>query len=359
MSDRIGRLGLLRIWCIAYAAGILLVVWGMRRGLVESLFIARLPAASVPFFIILALCADIAKGPALLQSHGHVGSIMGASALIGSFGAGIIGRWWGNQGAMLTAFFFSLLAIAMAFMMRPVPQQRGSHANFIDSMRVVLRDPLLSLTVLSFSMVRVGNVNINVVYVLYAAFRFEWTILEVSFMLGIRGALAVYLQAAGTQLLARQPPKAAIKALHWLMFAHPLSMLTMGLAWDGTSFMFFSTLNTITWVAISILTSKVAALSHKEGIAGLALGAVGSLQNLIEIFAAIGFGWLLRYTVKTYAPTSAASGLPFYVNGLWYLLACGVLWFADARYGENRAGWRVDPVEDSDDDNADLPSTPV
>lgn len=348
LSDRFGRAGLLRIWCAAYAAGILLVMVGYQFGHVSYLFLARLPAFSVPFFISLALCSDVATGPALMQSHGHIGAVFGLAALAGSLAAGFIGRIWGNAGALAASLGFACVGMVSVLQLNPPPHQKGVHAGFFDALRVVSRDPLLLLTVLSFALIRVGNVNVNVVYVLYAAYRFEWTIFEVSVLLGVRGALTVYLQTAGMQALSRQPARVAITVLFLTMWAHPASMVAMALASTGPQFAVMTLLNTVTFVSISILTSTVAALSHRDGVSGLALGAVGSIQNGIEIGGAIAFGSLLRYSIATYPPHSLGIGLPFYVNAVWYVGACLVLHVADFKFGHGRIGWRISKAEISD-----------
>jgi DHA1 family tetracycline resistance protein-like MFS transporter len=353
LSDRFGRVTVFKVWSIAFAFGVFLVAIGARVNAVEYLFVARLAPVSVAFFVSLALCADVARGPALLQSHGHIGAVHGAAALFGSLAAGVVGHFSGRIAAVMSGFAFALVAALTTFSINAPPPQKGAHTSFIDALKVIARDPLLLLCVIGFAMIRVGNVNVAVFYVLYASYRFDWTIWEISVLLGIRGALSVYLQTVCTQQLSRLPPKTTITALMWFLVSHPVTMVMMGASWDGKTFAITSLVNTVSFVAISILTTKVAALSHKDGISGLALGAVGSLQNFIEIFVALVCGAFLQYAVKHIPADSPFAGLPFYANAIWFTAACVVFWVADRFYGDGRPGWRIEATDMSDTETED------
>lgn len=341
LSDRLGRLRLLRLWAVAYLLAIACVAYAQSSGDVTGLFLARLPALTVPMILMLAICADCVSGPALLQAHGYVRAVFGLSFLVGSLLAGAIGHYQSRFAAVLMGLCLGFAAVVVGMFVHAPTVVKGAHDSYMTAARIVAKDSFLRLVVVAFAMVRVGYVNAYMMFALYTNFRYGWEIFDVGVLMGLVGGLHVLWQYFGIRLLSKLPPALAVETMHVLLWAFVAQMLGYAIAPTGWFMLLVGTVGSMTDISTTILTAKASDIAHVNGIAGLTLGLVTSLQNLIEIFAALGFGRLLSHVISTYQPDEWQAGLPFFVNAAWMAAGALLMAYADVVHGRGREGWRT------------------
>ena len=93
----------------------------------------------------------------------------------------------------------------------------------------------------------------------------------------------------------------------------------------------------------SLFSSKLVMLASKDGTAGLVMGLVGSIQNLLEIPAGAIIGNLLAYAQENYPPTSMEAGFPYFIVAVVSIIPVVHLFYLDRKYA-TREGWRSENI---------------
>ena len=352
-SDRWGRMRLLQSWIAVFALATTCVLYADIYHSLPALWVARLPALSIAFVLLAALTSDLMTGPELLRANGYFGAVFGGSLLMGALASALLSSVISRVASLGFAVLCTCSATAIVWTVSSSKSgavNKGLRVNsFVHAVRTINSDRLLRLLVVDFAILRVANVNMHMMFVLYASYRLGWGTLHTSISLGLSGSLGALFQFFGVRILTRYfsnvvPPTIC------LLCGNALLCVAFSLVTTSTAMYCVVVLSPITTVAISVMTSKVSALASEDDISGTAMGVVGSLQNLLEIFSSLLFGWLLSWVIATFQPHQLAAGLPYVANAFVHLGACALLIYAHWRYGKGRKGWETHhlmPPEDS------------
>jgi MFS transporter, DHA1 family, tetracycline resistance protein len=350
LSDKAGRLAMLLPWITAFFLSTVCVVYADVTRSVWFLWAARLPALAVPSAITFAFASDVVHGKEVLEAHGLLGATFGISLLLGSVMCGVLGRYVSRFAALCGA---SLLATCAAFVAASTivpptnailspnggsPSSSGSARSFIDAARVVQKDPLLRLLIVAFALLRVCNVNSYFMFVLFTNFRLGWQTFDAAIALGLVGSLGVLWQLFGLKYIV-QTHDNVVPFLLFSLAINPITMIGYGVATTSAGMYCVVILGSVSGIAASILTAKISVLAAECGAAGMALGLVGSVQNVVEIFASLMFGEVLAWSMRTYSPEDIGLGTPYFINAAAYACVIVLVCVAHFRYGTSRLQW--------------------
>lgn len=340
-SDRLGRMELLNPWVVAWLGGSMCILYGEITENVYALWLPRIVALSIPSTILHAYTSDFVDGPALLQTHGYLGASFGVSVLGGSIACAVLGQMYSRSASIVLAVALASLAVGASFATKYPPHTaKNSLGSYLNALHIVRRDPLLRNIIIAFSLMRVANVNAFFMFVLYSNYRVGWGIVDTSIALGISGFLGVVWQIVGVKYIANRH-HITIEVLFAVLVGAPIVMAVYGTV-TTTAGMYGAVLcGSAVSVGMSIFTSKIAALGAEDGIAGLALGLVGSLMNFLEIIFALAYGKILSWTMQSCVPSDWCAGTPYYVNGGLFFIVLLMVSYTDYCYGARREAWRL------------------
>ncbi|KAF8299169.1 hypothetical protein C3747_1g772 [Trypanosoma cruzi] len=352
-SDRIGRLEFLTPWVIFFFFTTILVVFADITGSIYMLWVARIAAISIPSTIMHAFLSDYLSGNALLESFGYVGATFGTSMLTSSLLCGLISRYYSRVAAL--TFGSSLAAVGVIFTLALKPPSKfrlnsptafvntegtnlfHSAGGVMNSIRIISSDALLRNLICAMALLRVGNVNTHMMLVLFVDFRLGWGLPEMSVLAGFSALLTVIFQLIGVRFLISSD--IVLPVLFVLLAVVPIVAMGYALAMTGAQMYLISILTSMMTIASTICNAKITAIASENGVAGLALGCVGTLQNILEVFASLFLGRLLSWSFENQPRTHVLSGLPFIVNGAFLTLVVMIVLYSHKRHGAGRASW--------------------
>eukprot|EP00758_Cryptobia_borreli_P003125 Tbor_TRINITY_DN3546_c0_g1::TRINITY_DN3546_c0_g1_i1::g.2927::m.2927/K08151/tetA; MFS transporter, DHA1 family, tetracycline resistance protein len=363
LSDNFGRLRILIPWMFCFTTSVSLVVYADAYQNVVPIFISRIAALSIPSSLVYALSSDFLSGQNVLKGHSYLGGTFGIAMLLGSGMCGYIARVYTRYIALIICVMVSLIApiFSMTFMKNEslftrnkskYNSQSDSSGNQVSSSNssapkksildainhIFRRDPLLRTLIISFSILRVANISTMLMFTLYVNYRFKWDLLDCAILLGVIGALGVVWQVVGARYIVERHQN-VVPFLIGSMACLPIACVGKGLSRDPVSMWIFCILGSLIGLSSTIFTSKISMLGAEDGLAGLSLGVVGTIQNFMEMFMAIFFGKFLSWAITTYPPDSIGVGIPFFVNGITYTLALALVCYGHYFHGQYRQTW--------------------
>ena len=224
-------------------------------------------------------------------------------------------------------------------------------ASYLEALRVIRKDGLLFCNVAAFGLVRAGNVNMFFMFVLFTNYRLQWGIFDTSLALGCVGALGVAWQSIGLKYVVDRLHHHVVPILIAIMVGYPLLMIGYGAVTTTTQMYLVAIAGSATSIGPAIFTAKITTLSGPHGIAGSALGVVGSITCLLELPFSYLFSKLLSYTISVFEPNDVGAGLPYFVNSLVYAAGLIFVLIGDQCFSEGRKGWRI-PQHDHEQKSA-------
>ena len=342
LSDKYGRVGILRLWLIAFSVSIFLVFFADLHQHIYPLIVSRMVPLSAASTVIFALTSDVSQGSEVLTIHGFLGGFFGTAALIGAGGVGIIARLYSRRAALagvaLVSAVTPLIATSMHKDKVPLPA-KSSHTSYFKAAKfIATQDPLLRSLIIAFALLRVGNVNSMLMFTLYSNYRFNWDMFDVASMLGVAGALGVVWQLVGVKYIVDRYDN-VVPFLIGTLALLPIATAGKGLATQGWHLWVCGLLTSVGGVTASIFNTKITVLASDDGLSGTALGLVGTLQNGMEIVLSIFFGNLLAWVFEVYPKSSTMLGLPYFINAFTYVLCIGFVLYGHIRFGHTHATW--------------------
>ncbi|RNF12004.1 putative transporter [Trypanosoma rangeli] len=352
-SDRMGRLQFLTPWMVFFFVTTVLVVLSDIHGSIYMLWVARVAAISVPSTILHAFFSDYMKGNALLESFGYLGATFSTSMITSSFLCGVI-SWYYSRVAALTfgsclACIGMLLTFAVKVPIRPLDASStaevktettplfASASSLACSMSTIYKDTLLRNLICSLALLRVGNVTTQMMLVLFVDFRLGWGLPEMSIMVSVSAMFSVLCQIVGVRFVISSD--IVLPVLFIVLAMIPLLTASYAMAVTGPQMYLVSILGSMASIAPTIFSAKITAIASEDGVAGLVLGCVGTLQNVLEVFVALTMGKLLSWSLENQPRTSILSGLPFIVNGVFLSVVVVIVLYTHKRYGSGRTSW--------------------
>ncbi|KAH9601439.1 hypothetical protein LSM04_001874 [Trypanosoma melophagium] len=352
-SDHIGRLEFLTPWIFFFFMSTLFILYGDIFRVIYPLWFARLVALSIPSTLVQAFLSDFLGGNALLESYSYVGATFGVSMLSSSLLCGLISWYFSRIASLvfgsLLCGFATIIALSTKLpggsrTVSPLLDAKSNESTALrasggvkNSLRIIYRDNLLRNLIIALSILRVGNVNTHMMLVLFVDYRLGWGLPQVSVMTGISAFLAVVFQLIGVKFIITS--NIVLPVLFVTLAIVPVVAMGYALAMTGFQLYVVVFLGSVTTLATTIFNAKIAALASDSGVAGLALGCVGTLQNLLEIGASLFLGRLMSWSFLNRSPTSVMSGLPFLVNGVVLTSVVVIVVYSHKRHGIGRAMW--------------------
>lgn len=329
LSDQYGR----RLVILISTAGLALdyVLVAMAPNL-WWLALARIVAGvtSSSFSAIYAYMADITPPPQRARAYGLIGAAFSGGFVLGPLMGGVLGEY-GPRVPFWVAAALSALSFCYGFFVLPeslAPEKRmpfaWKRANPIGAMSLLRSHPeLTGLAVVNFLLYFAHHV-FSSVFVLYAAYRYDWSSWQVGVLLAAVGVLDMVVQGIVVGPVARRFGDRATMIFGLFVGAFGIAM--MGLAPTGLIFTLAMIPNALWGLSMptlqSLMTQRVS-----ESEQGQIQGANMSVASVAGVVSPLFFGWIYSLSVGDKAV--------FPHPGTAFLLAALVLFFAGLM------GWSV------------------
>jgi DHA1 family tetracycline resistance protein-like MFS transporter len=235
--------------------------------------------------------------------------------LLGELGPRV--PFWAAAGLALIAFIYGLLVIPES--LKPELRMPFSwrRANPVGSLKLLRSHPDLAGLAWVYFIIYVAHNVFAAVFVLYAGYRFGWSIWAVGLSLALWGVLDIIAQAL---LVGPAVKRFGVGAtmIFGLVFG-AVGLFILGLAPNQIIFVigiFVSGMWAFAMPTIqSLMTSRVS-----ESEQGQLQGANQSVASIASVAAPIFFGWIYALSVGA-APVIPIAGAAFVVAGLVLALA--------------------------------------
>nr|CCC50818.1 conserved hypothetical protein [Trypanosoma vivax Y486] len=332
-SDRVGRMEFLIPWMIIFSLSTVFVACSTVYKSVFLLWIARVPALSIPSTIIHAILADYMSESALMETYGYATATFGISVLVSSSLCGLISLYISRLAAIIFAAFLAfgglLLTVITKLPSRVRPQLHSKNlqeelvllskppTRVTDGLLKIYRNTQLRNFILALVLLRTGNTNIQSLLVLFLAYRLKWKTPEVSALMVVGSLVVIGVQLLGVKCVLTNN-KACVVLIISLSLA-PLVAMAYAFAMSATEMYAVAVMSSLLTISGTILDTKVAALASESNSTGLVLGCVGTLHNSLDVVTSLSLGRLMSWSFSSYPPSSVMSGLPFVVNSAIYV----------------------------------------
>jgi DHA1 family tetracycline resistance protein-like MFS transporter len=325
LSDRYGRRPVLLISCAGLAADFVLMavapsLWWLAVGRILG------GITSSSFTTVYAYMADITEPEKRARAYGLIGAAFSGGFVLGPLIGGILGEWgprtpfWGAAALSTIAFLYGLFVLPESL----APEKRmafsWSRANPFGAFRLLRSHPeLTGLSVVNFLLYFAHHV-FSAVFVLYAAYRYDWGTFEVGVLLALVGVLDMLVQGLLVGPVVKRWGDR--RTMVFGLFAGALGIACMGLAPTGLLFTLAMLPNALWGLAMPTLQSLMTQLVS-ESEQGQLQGANMSVASVAGIFSPLFFGWIYWRSVGDDAWLDMP-GLSFLIAAL-ILLAGGIM----------------------------------
>ena len=200
LSDRFGRRPVLLL--SIFGLGIDYLIMGFAPTL-AWLYVGRLISGvtSASFSTAGAYIADISPPEKRAQNFGLIGAAFGVGFVLGPSIGGLLGGinprlpFWVAAGLALVNWCYGLFVLPES-----LPKERRSpfswrKANPIGSLQLLAAHPGLLGLASVFFLYMLGHQALQQIFVLYTAYRFHWSIMEMGLYLGCTGVASIVVQA--------------------------------------------------------------------------------------------------------------------------------------------------------------------
>lgn len=319
LSDRFGRRPVILISTAGLALDYVLMalapnLWWLAVGRI----IAGITSSS--FTAAYAYMADITTPDKRARGYGLVGAAFSGGFVLGPFIGGFLGQWgprvpfWAAAGFSFLAFVYGLVVLPESLPKERRSRFRWKNANPFGALTMLRRtSELAALSVVNF-LFHFSHHVLTAVFVLYAAYRYHWTSLEVGLLLAGIGVLDMLVQGALVEPMTRRFGDRTTMIIG--LACGVVGMALFGLAPTGVAFALAIVPNAFAGLAMptfqSLMTQNV---SEKEQ--GQLQGANMSVASIAGVVSPLFFGWVYSRSIGE----AAAFEFP----GLAFLLAAGVL----------------------------------
>jgi DHA1 family tetracycline resistance protein-like MFS transporter len=280
---------------------------------------------SSSFTTTFAYMADITEPAKRSRAYGLIGAAYSAGFVAGPVVGGLLGElgprvpFWAAAALGLLSFIYGLLVLPES--LKPELRMAFSwkRANPFGSLRLLRSHPELSGLAIVYFLIYVAHNVFAAVFVLYAGYRFGWSIWEVGLLLALWGVLDIICQGLLVGPLVKRIGDRATM-IFGLVFG-AIGLAVLGLATTTEAFIIGIVVSALWAFAMptvqSLMTQRVS-----ESEQGQLQGANQSVASLASVIAPIFFGWIYALSVGA-APVLPHPGAAFLIAGL--VLAGGAL----------------------------------
>jgi len=317
LSDRFGRRPLLLWSLLGLGAHFLLLALSPSLLL---MFVARIVGgtAGASFAVANAYASDVTPPEQRAKGFGLIGAAFGLGFIFGPMIGGLLGTV-DLRLPFYAAAGLSLLNAAYGFFVVPesLPRERRSpfalsRANPFAALLTLGRHPEIGRLIVVFALVVLAQLMLQVTWVLYTHFRFDWGPRDNGFALFLVGLVATVVQGAFLgRLLARfGEVRLALTGLA----VGTIAYLLYGLAQQGWMMYAIIVGNFLSFAAGPALQGIVSnAVDPREQ--GVTMGALNSINSIMFVVAP-SIGTPLLALVSHLPPSDWRVGAPFYVSAV-------------------------------------------
>ncbi|HEY0130125.1 MAG TPA: TCR/Tet family MFS transporter, partial [Allosphingosinicella sp.] len=294
LSDRFGRRPVLLVSALGLAADFALMalapnLWWLALGRILG------GITSSSFTTTFAYMADITEPAKRSRAYGLIGAAYSAGFVAGPVLGGLLGEFgsrvpfWAAAALAGLSFVYGLLVIPESLKPELRTPFSWKRANPLGSLRLLRSHPGLSGLAWVYFLIYVAHNVFAAVFVLYAGYRFGWSLWAVGLSLALWGVLDVIVQA----LLVGPAVKRIGDRLTmiWGLVGGAAGLVVLGLAPDTLWFIigiFVSALWGFSMPTIqALMTQRVS-----ESEQGQLQGANQSVASIASVLSPIFFGWI-------------------------------------------------------------------
>lgn len=278
---------------------------------------------SSSFTTVFAYMADITEPDKRARAYGLIGAAFSGGFVAGPFIGGVLGEisprlpFWAAAALCGLAFLYGLFVLPESL----APGKRMAfawrRANPFGALRLLRSHAELSgLAVINFLLYFAHHV-FSAVFVLYAAYRYGWTALEVGVLLAMVGALDMIVQGLIVGPAVKRLGDRRTMTLG--LFGGAIGITCMGLAANGWLFTLAMFPNALWGLAMptiqSLMTQRVS-----ESEQGQLQGANNSVASIAGVVSPLFFGVVYSMSVGA-TPVLPHVGSAFLIAALALLMA--------------------------------------
>lgn len=322
LSDRYGRRPVILLSTAGLAADYVLMalapnLWWLALGRIVA------GVTSSSFTTVFAYMADITPPEGRARAYGLIGAAFSAGFVAGPLMGGFLGEISPRAPFWVAAAMSGLAFLYGAFVLPEslAPEKRmpfaWRRANPFGAMMLLRSHPeLTGLASVTF-LLHFAHHVFSAVFVLYAAFRYNWHAWEVGVLLAMVGVLDMIVQGLIVGPVVKRFGDRATMVFG--LFGGAIGLALMGFAPTGIWFTVAMIPNALWGLAMpttqSLMTQRVS-----ESEQGQLQGANMSVASIAGVASPLFFGALYAWTVR--------DGTPMPFPGLAFYIAAAVLLFA-------------------------------
>jgi len=338
LSDQYGRRPVILISCAGLALDYVLMavapdLWWLALGRI----IAGITSSS--FTTVYAYMADITAPEKRARAYGLIGAAFSAGFVLGPVLGGFLGEFgprvpfWFAAGLSALAFLYGLLVLPESLPLEKRMAFSWRRANPVGSLILLKRHTELSgLAIVNFLLYFAHHV-FSAVFVLYAAWRYNWGPREVGLLLAMVGVLDMLVQGVLVGPVVKRLGDRTTMVLG--LFGGTIGVAAMGWAPDGLWFIAAMLPNALWGLAMptlqSLMTRRVG-----EDEQGQLQGANMSVASIAGVMSPLFFGWVYSVSVGEHALIQMP-GLAFYLAAVALLLAAIIGWWVGRQAGRQES----------------------
>ena len=327
LSDRFGRRPIILISSAGLALDYVLVALAPNLWwLAAARIIGGITTAS--FSTASAYLADVTPPEGRAKAYGLIGAAWSAGFVAGPLLGGLLGDWsprapfWAAGALSAVAFVYGLFVLPESL----APDKRMAfswkRANPVGSLRLLRSHPeLTGLAGVNFLLWFAHHV-FTAVFVLYAAYRYDWGPSQVGALLALTGVLDMIVQGLVTGRLVKRFGDANVMVLG--LIGGAIGLAGMGAAPTGWWFVAAMFPNALWGLAMptlqSLMTRRVS-----ESEQGQLQGANASVQSIAGIASPLFFGWVYSMSIDG-THSTGASGVAFFLSAVVLAAAALIGW---------------------------------
>ena len=327
LSDRYGRRPVILLSTAGLAADYVLMalapnLWWLALGRI----VAGITSSS--FTTVFAYMADITPPEGRARAYGLIGAAFSAGFVAGPLLGGFLGEISPRAPFWVAAAMSGLAFLYGAFVLPEslVPEKRAPfawrRANPFGAMLLLRSHPeLTGLASVTF-LLHFAHHVFSAVFVLYAAFRYNWHAWEVGVLLAMVGVLDMIVQGLLVGPIVKRFGDRATMVFG--LFGGAIGLACMGFAPTGLWFTLAMIPNALWGLAMpttqSLMTQRVS-----ESEQGQLQGANMSVASIAGVASPLFFGAVYAWTVRDGTPMPHP-GLAFYIASGVLLAAAVVGW---------------------------------
>lgn len=325
LSDRFGRRPVLLVAIAGTAADYVLLTFAPTLlWLFVGRVIAGVTAASIT--TCNAYIADVTAPENRAKAFGMFGAVFGIGFALGPFLGGILGEYHLRlpfAAAALLAFINFLYGLFVLPESLPKENRRAfswAKSNPLGSLRVLSQFHGVIPIAAVMTLVNLGTFSLHSVWVLYTAYRFDWTPRDVGLSLGFVGVLAILVQGGLTGRVVKLLGEH--RTMYLALASTAIAFSGYGLAtagWMMYPAMIFGAVGGLLGPAAQALITKQVGPDKQ----GLAQGALSSLSALCAVAAPLAATALFAAFTGPHAPLHLP-GISFLCGTALTLLALGL-----------------------------------